>query len=1011
MKKTNFKLYERNRYRGKLFFFFLIIGFAMTAQKEVSGEVKDNSGFLLPAVNVFVAGSNVGTTTDFDGKFSITVPDENTTLKFSSIGFKDKDVLVGSQQVLNIVLEVSNEALEETVVIGYGNRRKQDLTGSVAIVKTEDIVALPSQSAEQTLQGRAPGVNVSSQNAGEPGSPIRLRVRGASSINASSDPLFVVDGFIAGSLPVPEDIASIQVLKDASSTAIYGSLGANGVIVVTTKKGTRGKTKVEFNSSYSIQGVSNKLDLLNADQFADYIREVNPDYIQGDADTDWQDSIFRTGELQNYQVSVSGGSEKSRYYVSTSFFDQEGIIPNTGANRLSVTTNLDVDVSERLKIGANVLGRRSTREGVRTQQSTGGSGSAGVLSSALRFSPDSGVFDENGNFSLPNVGDDIDNPVANSTQGRNERTDDLYQANIFTEFKILEQLKFKSTFGLRSFNRQQGIFFPNSLIRGQVQNGFGLGELDNIKNTNFSTEHYLTYTNDFNFGKLTATGGYSFFQRVNRRFGFSGSGLPDESLSFEALDTATEFPQNGVNTAFSKRDLSSFFGRVNLDIQDKYLITLSGRADGASTFSSNNKWGYFPSGAFAWKMHNEEFFQDFEALSQLKWRVSYGLTGNPSDEAFATIPTLESIPAVLNNNTVSAVAIRRFANDDLKWETVSQFNAGVDLGLFNNRVNVTADYYIKTTEDLLFRRDLPEIAGTSAATILQNIGSLENRGFEFQLSTKNLVGDFSWSTDFNFSTNRNEVLELPDNNQDLFTGDSPSHLLLPQPSILRKGEAVGSFYGFVYDGVLQNGETAVTGNVDLPGSAQYRDINGDGQLNNDDRTIIGDPNPDFTIGFNNNFNYKNFDLNVFFQGVFGGDVLSYTLLELNTLGGANNATTQILDRWTPANPNTNIPAAGVGSDPRRISDRWVFDGSYIRLKNVTLGYTLNEKITEKLKLSKFRFYVSGQNLLTFTEYPGFDPEVSYARSGNRGDSNLNLGLDYGSFPNVRSFTMGVNVAF
>ena len=993
----------------------------MTAQKEISGEVKDDTGLLLPAVNVIIDGTSEGTTTDFDGKFSITVPNEGTILKFSSIGFKDKDVLVGSQQTLNVVLEVSNEALEETVVVGYGSRRKQDLTGSVAVVKTEDIVALPSQSAEQTLQGRAPGVNVSSQNAGEPGAPIRLRIRGASSINASSDPLFVVDGFIAGSLPVPEDIASIQVLKDASSTAIYGSLGANGVIVVTTKKGTRGKTKVEFNSSYSLQEVSNKLDLLDADQFADYVREVNPDYIQGDANTDWQDAIFGTGQIQNYQVSVSGGSEKSRYYVSTSFFDQEGIIPNTGTNRLSVTTNLDVDVSDRLKIGANVLGRRSTRDGVRTQQSTGGSGSAGVLSSALRFSPDSGVFDENGDFSLPNVGDDIDNPVANSTQGRNERTDDLYQANIFTEIKILEQLKFKSTFGLRAFNRQQGIFFPNTLIRGQVDNGFGLGELDNTKNTNFSTEHYLTYTNDFNFGKLTATGGYSFFQRVNRRFGFSGSGLPDESLSFEALEDATEFPNSGVNTAFSKRDLSSFFGRINLDIQDKYLITLSGRADGSSTFSQNNKWGYFPSGAFAWKMHNEAFLQDVSAVSQLKWRVSYGLTGNPSDEAFATKATLESIPAVLNNNAIGAVAVRRFANNDLKWETVEQFNIGVDLGLFNNRVNVTADYYVKTTEDLLFRRDLPEIAGTSAATILENIGSLENRGFEFQLSTKNLVGDFNWSTDFNFSRNRNEVLELPDNNQDLFTGSSPSHLLLStRPSILRKGEAVGSFFGFVYDGVLQNGETAVAGNLNLPGSAQYRDLNDDGVLDDNDRTIIGDPNPDFTIGFNNNFNYKNFDLNVFFQGVFGGDVLSYTLLELNTLSVANNATTQILNRWSPSNPNTNIPGAPLvneedGSvtarDGARLSDRWIFDGSYIRLKNVTLGYTLNEELTKKLKLSKFRFYVSGQNLFTLTEYPGFDPEVSYQRNGNRGDSNLNLGLDYGSFPNVRSFTMGVNVGF
>ena len=1010
MKKNSRYFFNRKRFSNWFFLLFLSIGFTAVAQKEVTGTVTDDTSLTLPGVAVFVKGTDVGTTTDFDGNYTITVPDGSTTLSFSSVGFKDKDEPIDDRLNINVVLEVSNEALEATVVIGYGSRKKQDLTGSVAIVDTKDVVAFPSQSVEQTLQGRAPGVNVSSQNAGEPGAPIRLRIRGASSINASSDPLFVVDGFIAGSLPAPEDIASIQVLKDASSTAIYGSLGANGVVVVTTKKGTRGKTKVEINSSVSLQEVSNTIDLLNAEQFGEYINEIRPGNSLGSFDTDWQDLTFGSGFLQNHQASIAGGGDKSRYYVSTSFFDQEGIIPNTGTDRLSVVANLDMDVNDYFKAGVSTLGRRSNRNGVRTQQATGGSGSAGVVSSVLRFSPDVGVLDENGNFSLPSVGDDIDNPIANATQGRNERVDDLYQANAYTEFQLLEQLKFKSTFGLRSFNRREGIFFPTTLIRGQGVNG--LGSLESVKNTNLTTEHYLTYTNDLNFGTLTATGGYSFFKTTGERFGFTGTGFPDETLSFESLDAATDFAQSGVETSFRERTLTSYFARVNLDIQDKYLLTFSGRADGSSTFSRNNKWGYFPSGAFAWKMHNESFLQDQNAISQWKWRVSYGQTGNPSNAAFETIATLESIPAVLGDEAVNAVSVRRFSNDNLKWETVTQFNAGVDLGFVNNRINFVADYYVKTTDDLLFRRPLPEIAGTSASTILQNIGSLENRGIELQLTTKNIVGDFNWTTDINFSHNRNEILELPDNNQDIETGNAPSHLLLRQPSILRKGESVGTFFGFVYDGVLQNGETAVSGNVDLPGSAQYRDINEDGVLNDDDLTIIGDPNPDFAFGINNTFNYKGFDLNIFFQGVYGGDILSYTLLELNTLTGSNNATTQILNRWTPANPNTNIPAAGVGLDPRRISDRWVFDGSYVRLKNLALGYTLNNDITKKLKLSKLRMYISGQNLLTFTEYPGLDPEVSYARgTGNTGNSNLNLGLDYGSFPNVRTFTMGVNVAF
>lgn len=988
----------------------LSIGFSAFAQKEITGTVTDDTSLTLPGVAVFVKGTDVGTTTDFDGNYTITVPEGSSTLTFSSVGFKEKNESINGRSSINVALEVSNEALEATVVIGYGARRKQDLTGSVAVIDTKDVVAFPAQSVEQTLQGRAPGVNVASQNAGEPGAPIRLRIRGGSSINASSDPLFVVDGFIAGSLPAPEDIASIQVLKDASSTAIYGSLGANGVVVVTTKKGTRGKIKVEVNSSVSLQEVSNTIDLLDADQFADYISEINPNYVQGTANTDWQDLTFGSGQIQNHQLSVSGGSEKSRYYLSTSYFDQEGIIPNTGADRISVVANIDVDVNDYFKAGVNTLGRRSTRDGVRSQQQSGGSGAAGVISSALRFSPDSGVFDANGDFSLPNVGDDIDNPVANATQGRNERTDDLYQVNAYTEFKILEQLKFKSTFGLRSFNRQQGEFFPTTLIRGQGVNG--QGSLESTKNTNWSTEHYLTYSSDLGFGTLTATGGYSFFRTVNQRFGFEGTGFPDETLSFESLDAATNFPPGGIDTAFSERDLSSFFGRVNLDIQDKYLITFSGRADGASTFSPDSKWGYFPSAAIAWKMHNESFLEDQNAISQWKWRVSYGQTGNPSNAAFGTFASLEPIPGVLGDQTVNSVAVRRFPNRDLVWETVTQFNAGVDLGFVNNRINLTGDYYIKTTDDLLFNRPLPEIAGTSDETFLQNIGSLENRGFELQLITKNIVGDFNWTTDFNISHNKNEVLELPDNNQDIEVGTSPGHLLLRQPSILRTGESVGSFFGFVYDGVLQNGETAVSGNVDIAGSAQYRDVNEDGVLNDADRVIIGDANPDFTFGFNNSFSYKNFDLNMFFQGSVGGEILSYTLLELNTLTGANNATTQVLDRWTPANPNTNIPAAGVGLDPRRISDRWVFDGSYIRLQNLTVGYTLKDELSKKLKLSKLRMYVSGQNLLTFTEYPGLDPEVSFGRgTGSSGNSNLNVGFDYGSFPNVRSFTMGVNVAF
>ncbi len=998
MKKLSIYFYERNRFREWIFFFFLILGFTMTAQKEVSGEVKDDTGLLLPAVNVFVEGSDTGTTTDFDGKFNITVPDENTVLKFSSIGFKDKDVQVGSQQVLNVVLEVSNEALEETVVIGYGSRRKQDLTGAVSIISKDDVVAFPSQTVEQTLQGRAAGVQIQSNNGGEPGAPIRIRVRGGTSINASSEPLFVVDGFIAGALPSPEDIASIQILKDASSTAIYGSRGANGVIIVTTKKGTIGKTKVEFNTSYSIQQVSNELDLLNADQYAEYRADSGNPIDQGSVNTDWQDVIFRAGAIQNHQVSISGGGEKTRFYVSGSYFDQEGVVIGSGADRLSVVANINLDINDHIKFGINTLGRRSTRNGVRSQVNSGGRGQAGVISTALRYRPDIGIRDENGDFTIDI---DNDNPFVAATEIVNERKRDLFQTNMFTEIELLEGLTFKSTAGFNVRNNRTGEFFPSTTVAGDQVGA--LGRIDNRKQTDVSLENYFTYKKEINNSKLTATAGHSYNELVRERYGSSGNTFTDTSIGFEGLETAAN--TFDPISRFSKRKIESFLGRVNYDIDDRFLLTASIRADGASTFSKDKKWGYFPSGAIGWNMHNEAFLEEVDVISQLKWRASYGITGNASEEALGTLAKTESLAVVVNNGVqANGVTVGALGNPNLTWESTEQFNFGIDLGFFNNRINFSADYYTMETTDLINEVLIPSIGGVSGETILVNSGAIENKGFELQLSTKNFVGDFIWNTDFNLSHNKNEVLELPNGNQPF--DNSPGHLILnPGAGFLAEGQPVGVFRGNVYDGVAQIGD----GSGLNPGTAKYRDLNGDGVLNNDDLTVIGDPNPDFIAGLNNTFQYKGIDLNVFFQASFGNDILSYTLLELNTLQGANNATTLALDRWTPANPNTNVPAAGESD--LRVSDRFVFDGSYVRLKNLTLGYTLSDSLTKSLKMTKFRVYLGAQNLWTYTNFPGLDPEASYRGNGSNADSNLNQGLDYGSYPNVKSITMGLNVSF
>ncbi|WP_299894643.1 TonB-dependent receptor [uncultured Aquimarina sp.] len=987
--------------------FILMFGTGLFAQIEITGTVTSDDGVPIPGANISVQNKAIGTTTDFDGLYKIEVPDESSVLLFSYVGYKDQKITVGSQRKIDVVLSASVESLDQIVVVGYGSRRKKDLTGAVVSVEAEDITAYPSATAQQTLQGRAAGVAVQSANGGEPGADIRIRVRGATSINASSDAIFVVDGFVGAALPAPEDIASIQVLKDASATAIYGSRGANGVVIVTTKKGKKGRMRIDFNTSYSTQTVTNTLDLLNAEQFGDYIQEINPGYVRGSADTDWQDVIFKTGQIANHQIALSGGAENVDYYLSGTFFDQNGAVLGSGLERFSFTNNININFSDRLKVGMNALGRRSTREGARTQESTGGTGSAGAISAAFRFSPDQGIRDANGDFTLPSVGDDIDNPFATTTQIFNESVNDLFQTNVYADLKLFEGLSFKSTLGYNVRNNREGTFFPTTTVRGAGVGGEG--SIQTIKQTNILSENYFTYKNDLSFAKFSATVGYSYQKERSERVTTSGAGFLDDGFSFWNLDGAANLLF--IESRLLESELASYYGRINFDILDKYLITFNARQDGSSTFSANNKWGFFPSGAIAWNMGDESFLQNSKLISQWKWRVSYGLTGNRAIQPFGTLATYEDIISIQGGELVNAVALQRLANDNLKWETTKQFNVGVNIGLFNNRISLTADYYDMITEDLLLDRPLPETSGLSNPVQLQNVGSLENKGFEIELSTRNLVGAFTWNTNINFSRNRNKVLELPDGEDIRDIGNSsPGHLLLPDVPILREGQPVGVYFGYVYDGVYQNGDTFLPGAIfeQQAGGERYRDLNGDGELNSDDQTIIGNPHPDFTFGINNTFAYKGFDLNVFFQGAVGGDMFNFTLLELNTLTGSSNATTEALNRWSLTNPNTNIPSAAQRT--RIISSRWVYDGSYARLKNITLGYSFDERLLEKLKMTKLRVYVSGQNLVTFTDYPGLDPEVLY-RSDSNSRSNINLGLDYGSYPNVRSYTLGLNVSF
>ncbi|MGB3467004.1 MAG: TonB-dependent receptor, partial [Cyclobacteriaceae bacterium] len=891
----------------------------------------------------------------------------------------------------------------EVVVVGYGSLKKSDLTGSVSSVDQDKLTAFPALSAIQTLQGRAPGLTIQSNNGGQPGADFNVRIRGGTSLNASSDPIRVVDGFVGAEMPPPEDIASIEILKDASATAIYGSRGANGVILITTKKGTSGKSTINLSSSFSVQEVLNELDLLNATEFADYISEVNPNYVPGNQNTDWQDQIYRSGHISNHQLSFSGGAKDIQYYISGTAFNQQGAVEGSDYERYTMTSNLNFKATEYLQVGMNMYGRRSVTEGINTQESTGGSGSAGAVSSAFRFNPDLGVFDENGDFTISAVGDDIDNPFALTRAYVRERLSDRFQMNTFGEVTLTDWMSFKTTLGYTVSNRREGEYFPSTLIRGGAIGG--RAEVDTQKSTSLLSENYATISRPIGSTDLNLVLGYSIQKNTNERVEARATGFVTDNTIFWNLSGASnpDIPR----TSFNEVLIKSYYTRANYSLFDKYLLTFTARYDGSSNFAANKKWAFFPSGAVGWDMAEESFMSQFSFIDRFKWRASYGLVGNQGIGANQSLSTLQ---AIYNPNGDNALRGQNLENPDLTWETTEQYDIGLDLMLFKGRVELIVDYYNKITTDLLFEVPIPSIIGYED-TQFQNLGKIENKGWEFALNTFSEKGDFTWESDINVSINRNKVLELPDDNADIFYGSAPGHLLLPaNTQVLRVGQPIGVFHGFLYDRVYQNGDEFIPGPgfENEAGGEKFVDVSGDNFLDSDDQTIIGDPNPDFIWGFNNTFTYKNFDFNVFVQGSQGGEMLSYTLFELDILTGANNATRDALNRWTPTNPNTDTPKAS-NQRVRRISDRWVYDASYIRLSNIMVGYTFPEKALKSLKLRSLRVFASAQNLLTITEFPGLDPEVGYRNGSNNANGNLMRGLDYGSYPNVKNYTLGLKI--
>lgn len=984
---------------------------------NITGRVTTLDGDGLPGVSVVVEGASIGTLTDINGNYQLTAPD-NAVLSFSSIGFLTEKIDVNNQSVINVTLIENITELNEVIVVGYGTVRKSDLTGSVSSVKAEQLTAYPAISGVQALQGRAAGVQITANN-GEPGAAFKVRIRGGTSINASSDPIYVVDGFVGAVMPPPEDIQSIEILKDASATAIYGSRGANGVILVTTKRGQSGKARIEFNSSYTSQNEISRLDLLNAEQFIDYVQDARPTIQPMGADTDWQDEIFRTGGIQNHQLSVSGGTDNVNYYISGSYFDQEGVVIGSEYKRFSLTSNLDVKASDRLKLGMNLFVRSTDRDGVSTQEGSGGGNTTGVISGAFKFEPDQPVRDANGRFTIARLNDPHDNPYAVATERENSIIDTRIQANMYAEYQIVDNLSFRTTVGAATNNERNATYIPLTLNAGR--NVGGEAGIDTRRRVNLLNENYLTYDKTiFGNHNLTLMGGYSYQYQMGEDVGADARGFGRDNFSYWNLGAGSTLmiPSSG----YFDQTLKSYYSRLNYSIGDKYSLSLNARYDGSSNFSENNKWAFFPSGAFAWNMGNEQFMSNISQISNFKWRVSYGLTGNQAINSYQTLARLSNVLAVHDGEIVNAYRPTNVANNELKWETTTQLNLGLDIGLFQDRFNITADVYRMVTSDLLFNQSLPWYTGF--ANMTANIGQMENKGIELMLSAHILTGAFKWTTDFNISANRNQILKLPDG-EDQLHSNGPGHFAgLGTTTISREGYPVGSFFGWIYDGVYQEGDEFLPGSgfEQAAGGEKFRDIDGtrdaegeltgepDGRLDANDRTIIGNPHPDFIWGWSNDFTWKNFDLNIFFQGSQGNDILSFTMMELDLLSGINNATTNALNRWTPENTNTDVPSAFNGRT-RRTSTRFIYDGSFVRLKNISLGYNLPKAALDRMKINRLRIYVSAQNLLTFTKYEGYDPEVNYNSGGSGANSNRNLGLDYGSYPLAKGYTVGINVGF
>lgn len=1070
--------------RNRLIITLLLIAGTITGiraqQLTVTGKVIDNEGLEVIGGNVTIKGvSGVGTITDINGQYTITVNDASKdVLVFSFIGLKTQEVPVKGRKQIDVTLRTDDQLLEEVVVVGYATMKRKDLTGSVASVKSEDLTKVPTSDATQALAGRMAGVQVI-QSDGQPGSDVSVRVRGGISITQDNEPLYVIDGFPTEdgmSNLDPGDIESIDVLKDASATAIYGARGANGVVLVTTKSGSsqkEGKGTLSFDFYLGFRKLANRLHVLDVEEYvlADYERtlgnassspeesirawqnrygsflEIHDNYADR-AGIDWLDeTMSRTTLTQNYRVAFSGGSDAVKYSLSYNYNKDEGAMVYSGSDRHNISMSVNGKLNDKLSVtgrftfdqrniyGAGVAGNGTNEGGSNTDARFN------KMAQILQYRPIQGLRYSDEDLLIQDaLSEDTDdsvtqNPLINASEERDDREMRTFQVNGGLTYKLMKGLTFRNTTGMRYRTQRRELFYGERSIMGR-RNGI-YGSIRNTEDGSFQTSNVLTYEKRFkDIHKVTAQLGQEFVHRWERYVLTGVSNLPSDDFQLDDMGLGT--PSTAQSSVNDDDNLLSFFARVNYDFSDKYLLSATFRADGSSKFGKDNKWGYFPAVSAAWRLSEETFVKNLNLFSDLKLRVGYGLAGNNRIGSYNSLALLTSLNTAMGGQLVPGYASSTIPNPDLKWEANKTFNFGLDFGFLEQRITISPEFYINRSSNLLLNAQVPLSSGYGSMII--NAGETKNMGVDLTINTNNITTkDFNWTTQLTLSHNKNTVEAL--------TGESVQYYEAQfghnqSTHRLAVGEPIGQFYGYVTEGLYQvadfdYNETTQTytlkenvpykgSRADVqPGDWKFKDMDKNGVINDNDRTVIGNASPIIYGGLNNNFTYKNFDLSIFLTYSYGNEVLNATKLVTTKVGAQNNNALDVMNsgnRWVTVNANgervtdrDELTALNAGKTVASWHDNeqgdeyvhsWaVEDASYLRLSNLTFGYTFPKQVVRKIGLSKLRLYFTGNNLLTWTPYTGFDPEVSNMRSP------LTPGVDFGAYPRSRSFIFGANISF